>query len=125
MNKKEQAEMDGLRNQLRIAKALRFTEAVGPDVPIPSRAAPHAELSKGWLYHQWHGEFRVEIACSSVVNHAVGRNDRTTTQQPRELYSSKLRALRDCRAAMEMDFAKALARVDAEIEAEAAKAVTP
>jgi hypothetical protein len=35
MTKKEQAAMDALRDELALVRALRFTEADGPDVAIP------------------------------------------------------------------------------------------
>ena len=114
MNKKEQAEMQALREQLHLSNALRFTETpAGPDVPPPDFAG----LSKGFLYHA-HGEGRVAPACSSAVSHNFGSNEKTSTQNPRHLYSTKLLALRALRHEMELDCAKRLARIDALIAQE-------
>ena len=58
-----------------------------PDVPIPKGS----ELSTGWMFNAY--TRRVEVACSSCVFHAVGRNDKTNTQRPMRLYSTKKKAL--------------------------------
>jgi hypothetical protein len=115
MNKKEQAEMERLRDELRLAKALRFTEKVEPDVPIPES---FSGLAKGFLYNSYLAEPRVVPACSSSVSHGWGNSDRTTTQQPRRLYSTRLLALRACRHDLEKQCAKLLADIDAQIENE-------
>lgn len=46
MNKKEHAEMESLREQLRIAKAFRFTDPVLPDVPVPVDGYSHADAGR-------------------------------------------------------------------------------
>jgi hypothetical protein len=115
MNKKEQAEMERLRDELRLAKALRFTEAVKPDV-IPPES--FSGLVKGFLYNAYYAEPRVVPACSSSTSHGWGRDDKTTTQQPRSLYSTRLLALRACRHDLEKQCAKLLAEIDRQIENE-------
>jgi hypothetical protein len=120
MNKKEQAAFDDLQAQLRIAKALRFTEPVKTDVPIPE-SFRDSSLAKGWLYNAYvSGNPRVEKSCSSSVHHSFGNDDKTTTQGACRLYSTKLRALRAMRHEVEQRVAKILADIDAEIEAEVA-----
>ena len=114
MNKKEQAEMESLRNQLRLAKALRFTEPHLPDVPIPSVYSDG--LSKGFLFCASEGAMRVEPACSSSVGHAMGQDKRTTTQGGRRLYSTELLAWQACRNEVEQKCAEWLAKVDEHIE---------
>jgi hypothetical protein len=113
MTKKEQAEMDELRNQLAKAKAFRFTEQANEDVMPPSG---FEKLSTGWLFNA-HSK-RVDVACSSSTGHAWGQNDRTTTQQPRRLYSTKLLALKALRYELEQKFAAELAEVDKRIQEE-------
>ena len=49
--------------------------------------------------------------------HSIGRDDKTTTQQPLSLYSTKLLALRGLRNAIEKDCMSRLRRVDQLIEA--------
>jgi hypothetical protein len=118
MTKKEQSEMESLRKELRIAKAMRFTPTVQPDVPIPTA---FGEMSKGWWSHWYCGSWRAEPACSTSVSHAFGRDDEATSQGGAQLYSSRLLALQACRNYAERDCARWLACLDAEIEAEQAK----
>jgi hypothetical protein len=115
MTKKEQAMVEELKERLQIAAAFHRTTAVLPDVPIPSG---WNELSKGW--HPWAAgsDPRVEVACSSSIHHATGRTDKTTSQLPLQLHSTRLRALRALRFEMEEDFAYRLSKVDEQIEKE-------
>lgn len=114
MTKKETAEIDSLREQLRLAKSLRFTDAVAPDVMPPDN---YSKLSKGFLFNIY-GEGRVVPACTSGTSHNFGSDDKTTTQQPRALYSTRLLALRALRHEMEQDCARRLANIDRQIEVE-------
>ena len=109
MTKKEQEQVRALEEKLSILAALRWTEEVKPDIPIPEW---EEGLTKGWtpLYN------RVEKACSSSVSHGTGQWDKTTSQQPLALYSSALLALKALRHEMELRLAKALAQVDRQIE---------
>jgi hypothetical protein len=96
---------------VRIAKALRFTDMVAPDVPPPKSGG----LSTGFLPGGYMG---ADIACSSSVSHAHGRNDKTTTQNSRHLFSTKKLALQAQRNKLEREYAEKLARIDEQIEAE-------
>ena len=126
LTKKQQAEKEreGLARQAlareeRIRAALRWTgPAPERDVPPPDSGLAGLPLTTGWTFHPYN--CRVEVACSSSVHHAVGRIDRTTTQEPLALYSSRLLALRGLRAAKEREFAGVLERIDREIEREEA-----
>lgn len=111
MTKKEQAQFHAALDKLRIVSALRWSERVLPDVPIPKGGG----LSKGWLptYHDGASE-----ACSSPVSHGTGSNTRTSTQGARELYSTRLLALRARRHELEHEYAAELAKIDARIEQE-------
>ena len=109
MTKKEKEYMDKIETRL----ALRFTDPVTRDVPIPDFGAP---LSTGFLYNSY--SRKVAPACSSSISHSFGRNDKTTTQEPAELYSTKLRALKAMRNEMEIHFASILRTVDKQIEQE-------
>ena len=114
MNKKEQAEVAALRHELGIAKALRFTDPVAPDVDIPTS---FQKVVNGWNYHvsTWDGA-RVEKSCTSSGSHSWGNWDKTTSQGPRRLYSTELRATLAARSELARLCAEALARVDARIE---------
>lgn len=73
-------------------------------------------LRKGWLYNAYNDD--VEVACTSSINHAYGRDDETTTQMAKPLYSTKLLALKALRADVERQVAKRLADIDARIAKE-------
>lgn len=113
MTKKETAAFEALQTELRIARALRFTDPVEPDVPIPTSSGV---LSKGWLAHTWRDGYRVDIACSDYASHGRGRTDKTDSQEPIRLYSSLLRAMMACRSEMAVACARKLADLDEQIE---------
>lgn len=124
MNKREREEMEALRRQIREARAMRFTGDYPPDVPPPEKSG---ELSRGWFPRAYFSgigptglEFDAERACSSAVNHSVGRDDNTTTQGAKRLYSTRLRALLAGRRGLELRCARMLAHADSVIEKEIA-----
>lgn len=117
MTKAEKARMAELEKQLLLARALRFTDPVEPDVPIPATFGKE-RLAKGFLFNAYTP--RVVPACSSSVFHAFGRNDQTDSQGARRLFSTRLRALRALRHAVEMECAQKLAGIDLQIEQELA-----
>jgi len=113
MTKKEK---DILESAL-TAAAFRTTSDVAPDVPPPNSSSN--KLSEGWATVGSGGDYgRVEPACSSSVHHGVGRQDKTTTQGAKSLYSTKLLALKALRRSVEIDCATRLRRVDRMINEE-------
>ena len=120
MTKKEKALLESLENELRLAKAFRFTDKVNPDVLAPLPGESFGKLVTGYLIVGEQGDNpRVEVACSSSIHHSAGRNDRTTTQGPRNLFSTRLLALKAMRNIVEIRFASMLAEIDRKIELEA------
>lgn len=115
MNKREAKEMEDLKRELRMAKALSWTVSVRPDVAPPDCFG----ITTGYLFNSY--SVTVSVACSSSTGHAHGKNDKTTTQGSRWLYSTKLLALQAMRNELEVGFAKKLAEVDLEIEKEQGK----
>lgn len=116
MNKQEKAELEALKKELLLNAALRWTEKVETDVPIPTHDVSFGTLSKGFLHVAAMGDSpRVELACSSTINHSTGRNDKTTTQGARRLYSTRLLALKALRNEVEQHCAKKLAEIDKDI----------
>lgn len=111
MNKKEQAEFDAAKKAVIVARALNWTQPVAPDVPPPPTSST---LTTGYLF----GSYGVELSCSSSINHARGKTDRTNSQGPRRLYSTKLLALRALRHEVEKECAEKLAKIDMQIHAE-------
>lgn len=112
MTKKELQTLEAALTQ----SALRSTCGQLPDVAIPPS---FSDLTKGWLpIASSSTSARVEPACSSSVHHATGRTDKTTTQQPRRLFSSRLTALRQLRYEAEQEAASRLRSIDRMIERE-------
>lgn len=114
MNKKEREEFEAMKQALRIARAMRFTTPVAPDVPPPKGSGS----TSGWLHNSYRGA--AIQAWSESVSHGLGGPDRKSTgggsQNSRPLFSTELLALKAMRHEMEMDFAKKLAQVDRLIE---------
>lgn len=120
MTKKEREEHEKALKQARVLGALRWTSPVEPDVSPPDSGT---NLSTGWV-PRWisaDGYVGAEVACSSSVFHARGRTDKTTSQNPIWMYSTKLLALKAQRHEAEKTFAEKLARIDAEIAIEESK----
>jgi len=115
MNKKEAAYVEELLTRI----ALRWTSPVEPDVMPPS---PGGGLVKGFAFVGALGMSpRVDVACSSSAGHALGRDDKITSQNPKRLYSTRLRALRALRYAVEERCARLLRDIDHQIEREEAE----
>lgn len=117
LTKAQQAQFDALNEAVRIAKAFRFTEKVEPDVPPPSYTSIGDRLTRGWQFNTYNGT--VFKMCSSSSFHGYDW-EKTTSQNPRHLYSTRELALRALRAELEQEFAKKLANVDRQIEHEKA-----
>ena len=120
MNKREQAEYEQALREVAIMRALRWSDgAEGPDVPRPENG--HTE---GWLYNEHAREPNVYEAWSEPTAHGTGKHlgkDRpSATQGARRLYSTRTRALKALRAALEREYAETLAKIDAQIAAETA-----
>ena len=114
MTKRERAEMEELRSQLRMARAFHFTTPVEPDVPPPSGMSDG--LTEGFLYNAYERAWRVVPACSSSVGHSFGCDDRTDSQNPSALFSTRLLALQALRNDAEKQCARWLAEIDQAIE---------
>lgn len=112
MSKKERAEFDRIVDELRLVASLRWTEPVAPDVPVPSSISG---LSIGYLpIGVMSDSARVSAACSSSTSHGLDHT-RTSTQQPRALYSTRLLALKALRHIVEHRCARQLASIDKQI----------
>lgn len=118
MNKKEQAYVAELEQRLRIQGALRWTEKVHHDLPVPG----YGEKTSGFYANTYNGEVRP--AWSEMNAHATGYKSReemgrsSASQRGIPLYSTRLRALRGLRNALELEAAQRLAAVDVLIEKE-------
>lgn len=118
MTKKQINEASGSKEAYRIEREQRAAAGVLPDVPIPVTG-----LAKGWLFNTYRGD--VDVACSTSIYHAYGKYDETTSQGARELFSTKLLALRALRYEMALKFAASLTEIDARIHAEQVAELKP
>lgn len=121
MSKRERDAFDKLADELRIAKAFRFTEPVDRDVPRPEGG----EMTTGWdfnaysVLHGYGAESGVKELWSKCVSHGnMPYSPNRGSQGGMSLFSSKLLALRALRHELEEAFARKLAEVDAQIERE-------
>lgn len=119
MNKKEQAAYDAAIRSAEVNRALRWSDySTKTDVPPPK--GTH-KLTKGWTARFWIGcdsiWRAVGKACSSSIYHGFDW-EKTSSQNPKSLYSTRLLALQSARRQAEIKFAEMLADFDAEIEKE-------
>lgn len=112
LNKKEQAELEALKLDLAMERAMHRSQLVVRDLPPPDI---WEALSKGWNYAPFHDVGRVEKYCSSRSSHGIGW-ETTRSQNPRHLFSTELLALQALRHELAEGYAKNLARIDALIE---------
>lgn len=115
MNKKEQQQLADAIEAAELAKALRWTEEVKPDVPPPKSGG----YSEGWIAN-WHTG-RVERGWSSSNVHGYGPipahgQQRNATQNSCWLFSSPERAMRYIRHRMEQEAAAKLMEIDRRIK---------
>lgn len=115
MNKKEQAEFAAAKKAVIVARALNWREPVLPDVDIPKAGG----RTQGFTYNTHSAT--IMYAISSSVSHATGWSEfpaKTSSQRPLSMYSTKLRALKALRHAVEKECAEKLANIDVQIQVE-------
>ena len=115
MTKAEKQRMADMEEQIRLLKALRWTEEVLSDVPPPTDLYPNT-LSTGFVPDIY--SLSTLSACSAFRYHEIGRTISPTARGSISMYSTRLLALRGLRYQVELECAKKLARIDAMIEAE-------
>lgn len=132
MNKSEKAEMDRLRHDLALARAMRW-----PDYPRPApmtrediaanlidggmKYGSPQKVARGWFVFSHLGGFsdgRVSYGCSDGIHHSA-EGDATTTKQMGVMYATKRDALHVLRLELTEKCAEILARVDRMIAEEA------
>lgn len=121
MTKKEQSEMESLREQLRLAKALCW-----PTSPKPVSIS-HDNLREwsrhddepqiGWFGWGWDGGFKVSKGCSGGTTHSKTCTDKTTSQGGGRMFTSRDEAYLMARWEVCEATAKLLAQLDKEWEA--------
>lgn len=119
MTKKERELLEYWKVRAKIHKALRWTNPVEPDLPIPESG-----YVNGWRYNSYR-DGRVYPAWSAHNSHHDGdfyeqwkSAKVSSSQRGVSLYSTKVLALQALRAELEEEYAKNLARIDKMIEEE-------
>jgi hypothetical protein len=120
MTKKEKERFAELEKELRCARSWRLTDRVSPDVAPPANSSQVGSLSTGFTVVGGCEWLRADVACSSATSHATGSIDKTNSQRPISLYSSRLLALRAARNKAEDYAIEILSRIDRLIEDEIA-----
>lgn len=110
LNKREAEEFELLKTKL----ALRCTEKVEYDIQPPPLFS--SEILNGYLFNK-HSKI-VNEACTSNIHHSYHQHNKTNSQRPMPLYSTRLLALKALRNELELEFAKELRKIDLEIEKE-------
>lgn len=114
MNKKEKEHVEKLSMELSRARAFRFTDPVLPDV-LPPKI--YGLLLHGFTYNEYTSS--ILFACSSSGSHAVSSDspcEKTNSQQPIVMYSTRSLALKGLRNALEKKYSESLAKIDREIQ---------
>jgi hypothetical protein len=128
MNKKEQAEMQSLRDALDMARAMRW-----PDYPLPApvtrawidanlvdggmRHGSPQKVARGWFYNSYFDSLsrpRITYGCSNGVHHETS-GDTTSTQTMGRMYATKREALQALRIELTQRCAGILASIDRQI----------
>ncbi len=104
----KQKQIEQLQYELRVEKSKRNTPVVR-DVPPPGS---FQDLSLGWDFNSYSRE--VFKACSSSAHHGTGW-ERTSTQQPRALFSTELRAALALRQEVQELHTEIMADIDRKI----------
>ena len=119
MNKKEIAEMEALRMERDMHRAMHISPMVEPDIHPPAEASSDGDCSIGWLPIT-HAGGAIKAAVSSVYHRsgdkAWEKNNRSWSHGTRMLYSKRSAALVASRHHVSMDYAKKLAMLDRDIE---------
>ena len=103
MNRQEKQELENLKIKL----ALHCTDEVQPDLPIPQRTEG---IVNGWIFNSY--SMQVKKSCSTATGHGVDKWGTITAQNAIVQFSTKLRALKAMRTAIELECAKKLYEVD-------------
>lgn len=125
MNKAEKAEMERLRNDLALARAMRW-----PDYPRPEpmtreeidaalveggeKWGKRQRVARGWFYNAYLGGYgppKVTYGCSDGFHHST-TGDTTSTQQMGRMYRTEEDAWQCLRLDLTEQCAKLLASVD-------------
>lgn len=118
MNKKELAEMDKLRRDVDLARALSWPSYSMPKAMTKAEIddrAPGVGATPGWFWNKY--EESVNLGCSNGYSHNSS-GPKTSTQGMGRMMRTRLQALQALRIEVTVSCAERLARIDAMIKAE-------
>lgn len=122
--KREAAELESLRRQLRLAKAFAWPAYPKPEQIDVARAIEGKEWPakiEGWYCHSWDLESRISKGWSRSGSHSNTLAADHGCQGAGRMYATRLEALLMARHEITERAAEALANLDAAIEAERAE----
>lgn len=119
MNKREKEELEALRMERDMHRAMHISPMAEPDIHPPKGACGDGDFSIGWLPLTYSGGAK-KAAVNSVYHRsgdgAWEKNNNSWAQGTRMLYSKRSAALVASRHHVSMDYAIKLALLDREIE---------
>lgn len=110
MTRKERESYELMQLEVTLHKAMFVSDLIEPDVPPPSVGEP---MTTGWTYNEH--SIRVLPACSSSVGHGLDQTDKTTSQRPLALYSTRALAYQALRGVLSRRYALHLLQLDRRI----------
>ena len=111
MNKRERESYELMQLEVTLHKAMFVSDLIEPDVPPPLGGEP---MTTGWTYNEH--SIRVLPACSSSISHGLDQTDKTTSQRPLALYSTRALAYKALRGVLSRRYALHLLLLDRHIE---------
>ena len=111
MTKREKEELELLKLEVILHKAMFVSDLIEPDVPPPLGGEP---MTVGWTYNEH--SMRILPACSTSISHGLDQTDKTTSQRPLALYSTRKLANRALRGVLSRRYAMHLLQLDRRIE---------
>lgn len=114
MSKSEKAEMERLKQELAMAKAMRLPDYARPEsLPVREVLGEFSDaLLIGWFEHNHSLTWRVTQGCSSTVSYNPNCMERTTTQTCGRPYAKKSDVLKAARWDISRETARVLASLD-------------
>ena len=111
MTRKERESYELMQLEVTLHKAMFVSDLIEPDVPPPLGGEP---MTTGWTYNEH--SIRILPACSSSVGHGLDQTDKTTSQRPLALYSTRALAYKALRGVLSRRYALHLLQLDRRIE---------
>ena len=110
MTRKERESYELMQLEVTLHKAMFVSDLIEPDVPPPLDGEP---MTTGWTYNEH--SMRILPACSTSSGHGLDQTDKTTSQRPLALYSTRALAYKALRGVLSRRYALHLLQLDRRI----------